>query len=736
MTIQTVNVATLKKAKNTVIGSPTAKLALAQDEVFVATLVNCLNAHEPPDGSTGRLDDIRIEAAQVLSSLSYGSPEALKRVLNAQAHQALLYAILHFQPSDPAPLKSAFARSLRALAVACAEIAGPSQWGLKDSSTIVREEAQKALDSLFQRDRLDIYLPLLADPSPQTSVSIAQLLGSTLRTPSYRTAVAEWIPPAERGKEPRTPRRGWEKRDTTSVGARQGGWVARSLTTLVCSKDAKLQEAALSALAALAQENYDMASTLAKPSVNAYGVESPSALSLALGLCKSRFTEVQLAASLCSTHILRATSSNLPHPIPPDHASSLIILHAMNRLISSNAESAITRTKACFIFTFLIMDEKELCQAAFDRGSLNKLATLVQSITPTEPTAEWDQDEAVDVSNLREAALTTISVMAIADNDIRREITDTVKLIPQLVAALSHRHRGVRYAACQCVRALGRSVAVARTSLVDSGLGNSLFKTFAKEDEDRLVTYAALTAMCNLITEYSPLRQPFLEQGLVKRLAQLMGSGHAELRLNALWAVKNLVYKCNSTIKRGIMKEIGWKELDKLLVDTDPGVREQALYIIRNFADSEEDVEVVFLELGSDHLLNLLASALESKDSDVLLQAAYALSNLANGSLDHQDQILAHTRLLKAVRACLVDAPMEVRRAAVSCVLELARDGDKHTELHEAGIVSTLRHVCDYTGAMTASTTPGQHGVEREVKEKARRAMSFIEFGGERGAVE
>jgi len=41
MTIQTVNVSTLKRVKNNVIGNPSAKLSLSQDELFVATSVSC-----------------------------------------------------------------------------------------------------------------------------------------------------------------------------------------------------------------------------------------------------------------------------------------------------------------------------------------------------------------------------------------------------------------------------------------------------------------------------------------------------------------------------------------------------------------------------------------------------------------------------------------------------------------------------------------------------------------------
>lgn len=81
-----------------------------------------------------------------------------------------------------------------------------------------------------------------------------------------------------------------------------------------------------------------------------------------------------------------------------------------------------------------------------------------------------------------------------------------ISIIPTILASLSHRHVGVRFAACQCVRVLGRAVAVIRTNIVDSGLGTTVFGIFKKEGEDRRVTNAALAAVCNIVTDFSPLR--------------------------------------------------------------------------------------------------------------------------------------------------------------------------------------------------------------------------------------
>lgn len=60
---------------------------------------------------------------------------------------------------------------------------------------------------------------------------------------------------------------------------------------------AKVQEAALAALGALAQDNSIVALTLAKPLPDREPT-APSTLQTVLSFCKSRVTDVQLAACL------------------------------------------------------------------------------------------------------------------------------------------------------------------------------------------------------------------------------------------------------------------------------------------------------------------------------------------------------------------------------------------------------------------------------------------------------
>lgn len=96
--------------------------------------------------------------------------------------------------------------------------------------------------------------------------------------------------------------------------------------------------------------------------------------------------------------------------------------------------------------------------------------------------------------------------MSLFDNEIQRTVTDQHHFIPTIHSCLFHRHIGVRYAGAQCVRALSRAVIVLRTTIVDSGLGMSIFSIFKKRDEDANVTNAALSAVCNIVIDFSPLR--------------------------------------------------------------------------------------------------------------------------------------------------------------------------------------------------------------------------------------
>jgi len=97
--------------------------------------------------------------------------------------------------------------------------------------------------------------------------------------------------------------------------------------------------------------------------------------------------------------------------------------------------------------------------------------------------------------------------MALFDNDIRCSVADDYDLMPRFHTGLQSKDLGVRYSAAQCIRSISRGVAVLRTSLVDSGLGLKLFHKFKEDGEDRRVTAAVLAVICNMVNDFSPLKQ-------------------------------------------------------------------------------------------------------------------------------------------------------------------------------------------------------------------------------------
>ena len=102
-----------------------------------------------------------------------------------------------------------------------------------------------------------------------------------------------------------------------------------------------------------------------------------------------------------------------------------------------------------------------------------------------------------------------------------------------------------------------------------------------------------------------------------------------------------------------------------------------------------------------------------------------------------------------SLRSCLVDAKVEVRRPAAACIFELVRGNPgphARKELHDSGIDSTLRHICEnygYPGGGGGGGSPiarvgsgFQMGMEddKEVKEKAREALHLLDHGSEMSA--
>jgi hypothetical protein len=191
----------------------------------------------------------------------------------------------------------------------------------------------------------------------------------------------------------------------------------------------------------------------------------------------------------------------------------------------------------------------------------------------------------------------------------RRQALDA-KILPRIKAALSSAFVGVRAAACQATRSLSRSVKNLRTCLVDSGIAIPLVKLL--KDVNLSVQIAASATLCNIVLDFSPMKSIIIENGGLELLVQLViSSADTSLRLNALWALKNVLFEADSSIKIRVITQLGFETIYKLCEDPSFAIQEQALNIIRNTAcRSEEDIEFIVQGMGPANLIHILEQKL------------------------------------------------------------------------------------------------------------------------------
>lgn len=124
------------------------------------------------------------------------------------------------------------------------------------------------------------------------------------------------------------------------------------------------------------------------------------------------------------------------------------------------------------------------------------------------------------------------------------------------------------------------------------------------------------------------------------RLLELLQTSDAALRLNSLWAVKNLLRNSTTETKRSVMSKLGWDRVVKFVIisyalrvilisfarylqESPTDVQEQAYNILRNVAETHEGIDLVFKNISIEVLTGHITNAITSSSDDVALQVGY-----------------------------------------------------------------------------------------------------------------
>ena len=208
------------------------------------------------------------------------------------------------------------------------------------------------------------------------------------------------------------------------------------------------------------------------------------------------------------------------------------------------------------VLAMLVSDSLEFQKAAVDAGAIKKLSHLLkQSYDPVSGSSSvsmWSSTPAASgsaaprdsasasrlgpgglspiarhVVQMRESVLIALAAMATTKDEYRKSIIDN-GVVPFVIESLKLHSKTppaggaepgvsagkasvtgnptkVLLAACGTSRALSRSVSTLRTSLIDAGLATPLYVLLRHETVE--IQIAATAVICNLVLEFSPMRE-------------------------------------------------------------------------------------------------------------------------------------------------------------------------------------------------------------------------------------
>ena len=267
--------------------------------------------------------------------------------------------------------------------------------------------------------------------------------------------------------------------------------------------------------------------------------------------------------------------------------------------VGEQQDVQIIRERACTVLALLIKGSKELQVAAVDAGVIKHvcpilkksfdLISLTKPMWSGKPTAFTDPNapetcqlgdcglppEVLHAMRCRQSALEALASLA-AKEDLHRKaivdagvvsaIVDSLRpFVPQTISeainnriALSPKDGNtteVILAACRAARSMSRSVSILRTSLIDGGIAKPLIELL--HHASMKVQIAATDVCCNLLPDFSPMRDDLSDHNVVKTLTEHARSSTPALRLSSLWALKHLMHSCPKEVKLATLEELG-----------------------------------------------------------------------------------------------------------------------------------------------------------------------------------
>lgn len=346
-----------------------------------------------------------------------------------------------------------------------------------------------------------------------------------------------------------------------------------------------------------------------------------------------------------------------------------------------------------------------------DNGSKNKVSTsfkiptaVIATNTGTSVTHTKYEDEKL-AADLKEAAFLCFASLASSNEDIRLKIIATDQLMENTVNGLADPTTRVRLAALRCLHSLSRSVQQLRTTFQDHAVWIPLKTLLLATTDDNILSVASST-LCNLLVEFSPSKQHFLDRSAFDLLCSLTKHEQSALRLNGVWALMNMAFQADQTVKMQTLDSLGIDHIFKLLSDSDTEVILKTLGLIRNLLSTKTHIDFI-MSIHGNRIMEAVKLILNSSGSassspayvEIQEQAICILANIANGD-SAKVFIMQNEAILKQLLSYLDGDYDKLQLASVCCVNNLIWNSEsgaaeRQKKLKELGIYKVLVKLLD-----------------------------------------
>jgi len=376
------------------------------------------------------------------------------------------------------------------------------------------------------------------------------------------------------------------------------------------------------------------------------------------------------------------------------HVARMLLIPSLLRVFrsaESGAEGCFLREESAMTMARLIEYDTNLQAAAIEAGAVDMVVDYLQQTAPAPIVRSASSLGSIrttwQVERVWVACLLLLASACCQSPEARSVVARHVHTI---VPFLSHSQAAVRSASCRVVQSLSRSLKQLRTSLLDESVAAPLIALLSDSSTD--VKINASAAVCNLVLAFSACRSESLSHGGINKLAQLTRSPRVELRCNAIWSLRNLVYNAEEDVKREVLEEVGKATWEALLTDTHEEIQVQTMILLRNMV-----CKGCTLLLDSPYLdcKQILLNKLAVNNVEMRRQCLYVICHIC--AEDKHRLFGMDPALLEHVSYGLTHEDENMRMVAVLCLINLTRCSmdqtstqERRSRLREFGFLKSL----------------------------------------------